>query len=123
MVGSPCVQYDNGHPVIPLTSFTRPFDLGPFQEFVDARSGKTFEENTEPFWGRLYDSIYNYVGHPENKFQNSHHCGTMKRRQFVIDSDSITHIGKESNELEETETLGADEETYIKYQVTTIKRK
>jgi hypothetical protein len=36
----------------------------------------------------------------------------MKRRHLIVDTNSITYIGKESNELEETETLGLSNETY-----------
>jgi hypothetical protein len=33
----------------------------------------------------------------------------------IVDLDSIVHIGKESNELEETEALGASEDSYVEY--------
>ncbi|MGP8127476.1 MAG: hypothetical protein ACLP9D_06700 [Candidatus Bathyarchaeia archaeon] len=37
----------------------------------------------------------------------------MQRRQLVL--DKIAYIGKEANELEETETFGLDSETYAEY--------
>jgi len=37
----------------------------------------------------------------------------MRRRHLV--ADSILYIGKEANELEESEILGVDDETYEEY--------
>jgi hypothetical protein len=65
--------------------------------------------------GSHHEPISNYMHHPENKFDNKHHHGTMKRRHLTVNSDSITYIGKESNELEEIEMLGIKKETYVKY--------
>jgi hypothetical protein len=49
----------------------------------------------------------------ESKFENGQRCGTMRRRHLV--ADSILYIGKEANELEESEILGVDDETYEEY--------
>lgn len=58
--------------------------------------------------------VEEYTDHPESKFENGDRCGTMRRRHLL--ADSIRYIGKESNELEETEALGVDDESYVEYQ-------
>ncbi len=40
LAGSPARVDQRGKPIIPLTNFTREYDLAPHQTFVDARSGK-----------------------------------------------------------------------------------
>jgi hypothetical protein len=61
----------------------------------------------------LYKTVEEYVDHPESKFENGQRCGTMRRRHLRV--NSILCIGKEANELEETQILGIDEETYVEY--------
>jgi hypothetical protein len=113
LVGSPTMLSENGKPIIPLTPFTRDPDLAPYQPFVDAKSGKLYEENTELYWKTLKKTVEEYIDHPESKFVNGQMCGTMRRRH--LRADSICYIGKEANELEETQILGIDEETYVEY--------
>jgi hypothetical protein len=99
-------------PIIPLTSFTTPA-LAPYQPFIDATTGKLYTEGTEIYWKTLDKTVEEYADHPESKFQNGHAIGTMKRRHVGV--SSILHIGKETNELEETEILGLDEKAYVQY--------
>lgn len=114
LVGSPARVNQRGIPIIPLTNFTRSYDLAPHQEFVDAKSGKHYMEYSESYWKKLDKTIEEYIEHPESKFENGHRCGTMRRRHITV--DSIVYIGKEANELEEREILGLDNETYVEYQ-------
>lgn len=44
---------------------------------------------------------------------NGSSFGKMCRRHIRL--ESVIHIGKEANELEETEVLGLDDETYVQY--------
>ncbi|MFC1506400.1 hypothetical protein ACFLQ6_04945 [Thermoproteota archaeon] len=120
LAGSSTDTGSNGEPIVPLTSFTRPYDLAPHQPFTNTNSGKLYTENTELYWKRLDIAIEEYVEHHENKFENGHRCGTMKRRHITIDPSSITYIGKESNELEETEILGIVNLNFVKYQNVSI---
>jgi len=113
LVGSPTMVSKNGEPIIPLTPFTSEYGQAPYQPFVDAKSGRLHEMNTELFWKRLDKTAEEYMDHPESKFENGQRCGTMRRRHLV--ADSIRYIGKEANELEESETLGVDDETYVEY--------
>jgi len=111
LVGSPTMPGRKG-PIIPLTHFTRP-ELAPLQTFTDARTGKLYNDATEVYWKRLDRAIVEYVDHPESKFENGDRSGTMRRRHLNV--NSICYIGKEANELEETEVLGLDEDTYVEY--------
>ncbi len=113
LVGSPTMVSKNGEPIIPLTQFTSQYGQAPYQPFIDAKSGRLHKENTELYWKTLKKTVEEYIDHPESKFENGQHCGTMRRRYLRV--DSINYIGKESNELEESEILGADEETYVEY--------
>jgi hypothetical protein len=117
LVGSPTMLGPNGNPIIPMTAFTRKYKLAPYQPFVNAKTGKLCKEATELYWKTLMKTVEEYIDHPESKFENGQHCGTMCRRHLRV--DSILYIGKEANELEETQILGMDNETYVRYRVQT----
>lgn len=111
LVGSP-TMINRNRPIIPLTSFTTP-DLAHYRPFIDAKTGKLYSEHTEVYWKKLDQTIEEYLDHPESKFANGSRCGTMRRMRLNV--NSICIIGKESNELEETEILGINDKTYVEY--------
>lgn len=113
LVGSPTMVSKNGEPIIPITRFTSEYGQAPYQPFVDTKSGRLYEENTELYWKTLKRTVEEYIDHPESKFENGERCGTMHRRHLAV--DSIRYIGKEANELEESEILGTDDESYVEY--------
>lgn len=113
LVGQFTMTSRSGNPIIPLTPFTSEYGQAPYQFFVDTKSGRLYEENTELYWKTLDKAVEEYIDHPETKFENGHRDGTMRPRHLL--ADSIRYIGKESNELEETEALGVDDETYREY--------
>ncbi|MGC1709710.1 MAG: hypothetical protein WA799_07915 [Nitrosotalea sp.] len=39
----------------------------------------------------------------------------MTRKHLLIDKSSISYIGKESNELEESQIIGVDDDNYTRY--------
>lgn len=45
--------------------------------------------------------------------RNGNKAGKMRRRNLIV--DKIIHIGKETNELEETEILGVNSDSYVKW--------
>lgn len=104
---------ENGEPIIPLTQFTSQYAQAPCQPLIDANSGKPYEVNTELFWKRLDKTVEDYIDHPESKFDNDNHCGTMPRRHFTV--QAVTYIGKEANEMEQTEVLGICDEIYVEH--------
>jgi hypothetical protein len=40
----------------------------------------------------------------------------MKRRHLVIQKTHVGYIGKEADEIEETERLGVSDRSYVEYQ-------
>lgn len=55
--------------------------------------------------------FWDYLNHPESKFDGD--AGVLQRKHLKI--INIVYIGKESNDLEESEVLGIDDETYLQY--------
>jgi len=113
LVGSPTMTSENGEPIIPLTQFTSQYAQAPYQPFIDANSGRLCDEATELYWRKLDQTVEDYIDHPESKFDNGNHCGTMMRRHLTV--QAVTHIGKELNELEDAEILDVDNESYLEY--------
>jgi hypothetical protein len=120
LIGQPAGLNEKGEPIHPITKFTKRIQVAPFQPFIDYNTGKHYSEGTHLYWKTLPDTIREYLNHPESKFRNGHETGTMKRRHLRI--AKINYIGKEANELEETEILGINEESYVKYSPTNNRR-
>lgn len=72
----------------------------------------------ELYWRKLDKTVEEYIDHPESKFKNGDKTGKMKRRHLVV--NKIVHIGKEANELEETEVFGVTEDSYVVYGKETV---
>lgn len=113
LVGSPVMVGRRGEAIIPITPFTSQYAQAPYQPFIDAKTGKLYEENTQLYWKKLDKTVEDYIDHPESKFDNGNHCGTMLRRHLTV--QAVTYIGKESNELEHAEILGVNNESYLEY--------
>jgi hypothetical protein len=113
LVGSPVMVGRRGDPIIPITPFTTRLNHAPYQPFIDAKTGKLYEENTQLYWKKLDKTVEDYIDHPESKFDNGNHCGTMVRRHLTV--QAVRYIGKESNELEDVEILGVNNESYLEY--------
>jgi hypothetical protein len=112
LVGSPTWTSKN-QPVIPITQYTADYDTAPFQSFVDSKTGELHAEATQLYWKTLQKTVSDYVEHPESKFQNGNSTGKMRRRH--LSANTVVYVGKESNELEETDILGLDEDSYVVY--------
>jgi len=63
------------------------------------------------YWKTFWDYFEEYLRHPENKFDGN--IGVLARRNIQI--STVTHIGKESNRLDESEILGLDNSSYVEY--------
>jgi len=59
---------------------------------------------SKSFW----DNFREYLNHPESKFDGN--IGVLKRKHIV--ASRVLHIGKESDNLDESEILGVDSESY-----------
>ena len=69
--------------------------------------------STRYYWKPLSEVITDYMNHPEAKSKGD--TGLLKRRYITIDTTSIYYIGKESNELDETQIIGVDGNNYTEY--------
>lgn len=96
-------------PVKPMAPYTRNPQQCPYDTFIDYESGK--EMNGLQYWKRFDDVFWSYVNHPEAKFDGD--VGVLSRKHVTV--NSVTHIGKESNNLEHAEILGVHEGDYVVY--------
>ncbi|MGC8506603.1 MAG: hypothetical protein ACP5NK_07900 [Thermoplasmata archaeon] len=64
------------------------------------------------YWHTLEDVLTQYVRHNDNKFDYDNE-GIAHRKHII--ADSIRYIGKESNNLDDVSTTGANEEDYLEY--------
>ncbi len=104
-----------GEPIHPVTKFTSHVDEAPFQPFIDYNTGKRYLGGNQLYWKTLPEIIREYVNHPENKFINGDKVGRMKRRHLFITEQNVKYLGKEANEIEETEIFGTSEKSYVEY--------
>jgi len=113
-VGQPAITNQKGELIHPITSYGDP-RLAPFQPFVDYITGQVYDECTEAYWKTLQSSIESYIDHPESKFRDGRETGKLHRKHAQV--QQICYIGKESNELEQTEAIGVDKDAYANYRV------
>lgn len=119
-VGTACrADPDTKEPIIPFLSEMGKdrYDEIPYMEFLDYKTGKIYphEGSLEPqyYWKTLESVLGDYIDHPESKLEGD--SGVLKRRHLTINQDSIRYIGKESNELEESEIIGVSKDNYVEY--------
>jgi hypothetical protein len=83
----------------------------PFSPFTDYKTGKEYKDNTKYYWKPFSEFLFGYMDHNDNKYDGS--IGELRRKQIVI--NDIEHIGKESNNLEESEVIGVSDNDYVIY--------
>lgn len=69
------------------------------ESFIDYRTGKVLEGLEH--WESLSDTLWKYVNHKESKLEGD--VGVLERKH--VNADSIVHIGKETENMEETGIL------------------
>ena len=100
-----------GEPIIPVVPFTKDLDTVPYQTFFDLRTGKVYSENTQYFWKPLSEVFFDFYNHKEEKFDGD--VGELTRKHIQI--EGINFVGKESNDLEQVEAIGASNDDYVYY--------
>jgi hypothetical protein len=113
LIGQPEELSDTGEPIHPITRFTKRIKEAPFQTFIDYNTGKRYASGSQLYWKPLSTIVREYLNHPESKFRNGQQTGKMKRRHFHVQKDHIHYIGKEADQIEQTEVLGISE--YVEY--------
>jgi hypothetical protein len=98
-----------GKVIKPLSPYRRNAQQSSFDSFVDYESGK--ELKGMQYWKPFSDVLWQYINHPEAKFDGD--IGVLSRKHVTV--NSVTHIGKESNILEEAEILGVGDDAYTVY--------
>jgi hypothetical protein len=98
-----------------VTRFTKRTEEAPFQPFIDYNTGKRYAGGGQLYWKPLSTIVCEYLNHPESKFRNGQQTGTMKRRRIHMTKNNIHYIGKEADQIEQTEILGMDDESYVEY--------
>jgi hypothetical protein len=117
-VGTACrVDPDTKEPIIPFLSEIKRLDEIPYMEFLDYKTGKKYpnDNSMEPqyYWKSMESVLEDYIQHKESKLEGD--SGVLKRRHLTINQDSIRYIGKESNELEQSEIFGVSKKDTIQY--------
>jgi len=112
------VDPETGRHIIPMAPFLRDIkqNQAPFLPFTDYNSGKRYPEDSlesQFYWKTLSESFADYYNHAESK--SSGDIGHLKRLKIRINKSSINHIGKESNNLDESNTTGVNLESYTRY--------
>jgi hypothetical protein len=92
-----------------LSPYKRNAQQCPCDPFIDYESGKELQGSQ--YWKPFGDVLWQYINHPEAKFDGD--IGVLSRKHVTI--NSVTHIGKESNNLEEVEILGVGDDAYTVY--------
>ncbi|WP_393972113.1 hypothetical protein OXIME_000720 [Oxyplasma meridianum] len=101
--------------VIPCLPYTKDINYIQYNEFTDYKSGKSSNELDKPtiaYWKSLDNVLTEYVRHNDGKFDYIN--GIAQRKHITV--DRIRYIGKESNNLDETEIFGIDDNSYIEYE-------
>jgi hypothetical protein len=109
-----------GEPIIPMLPYldAKKQDQAPFMPFMDYKTGKTYPNEDNPseshfYWKKQSDILEKYVNHNDEKSEGD--TGLLSRKHVAINKSSIRYIGKESNELEESEVLGVTDKDYSEY--------
>ncbi|WP_393970981.1 hypothetical protein OXIME_001228 [Oxyplasma meridianum] len=100
--------------VIPCLPYSKNIYGIQYNEFIDYRSGKSSNNLDKPtiaYWKSLDNVLTQYVKHNDNKFDYIE--GIAQRKHIYV--NKIRYIGKESNNLDETEIFGIDDNSYIEY--------
>ena len=64
------------------------------------------------YWHSLESVLTSYVRHDDHKFDQIRNKAVRKH----IFADRIRYIGKESNNLDESQVIGIDDDSYIEYE-------
>ncbi|MGH2612002.1 MAG: hypothetical protein ACRDFB_03005, partial [Rhabdochlamydiaceae bacterium] len=96
----------------PLAPFVKPARHAVFGNFVDYNDNSREKLCGKQYWKPFWSVFTEYLNHPESKFDGD--VGTLERKHVNV--TGIIHIGKESNELEESELLGVDAGSYEIYE-------
>jgi len=102
---------NSGEPVVPMIPYTKNHKTIQYTPFMDYKTGKEYTNNTQFYWKPLSEMFFDYINHKEEKYDGDN--GVLRRKHVII--DNIEYIGKESNNLEETEITGVSDNDIVIY--------
>ena len=101
--------------VIPCLPYRKDYNGLQYEKFVDYKSN-TYSDRlplpTTEYWHALENVLTQYIMHTDNKFDYDNE-GIAHRKHIV--ADRIRYIGKETNNIDETQIIGIEEDDYIEY--------
>ncbi len=103
---------ETGELIKPLAPFCKPSRYVVFSDFVDYNDKSRHKFRGKEYWKQFWDVFLEYLNHPESKMDGD--VGVLERKQVVV--SGIAHIGKESNNLEESEIIGVGSGSYDMYE-------
>lgn len=106
------VNYDTGEPIKPFAPYQNPAKHAVYGEFVDYNQKNGKKMCGKKYWKSIWDWIEEYLVHAEGKFDGTQ--GVLRRKHVNV--SRVIHVGKESNNLEESEIFGIDDDTYQTYE-------
>lgn len=96
----------------PFAPFVKPAREAVFSDFVDYNEKSGLKMRGKQYWKPFWDIFWEYLNHLESKFDGI--VGVLQRKHVVV--SEIKHIGKESNNLDESEILGVSPDGYEIYE-------
>lgn len=106
------INPNTGELIKPLAPFMKPSRHAVFGDFVDYNDGSGEKLHGKEYWKPFWEVFLEYLNHPESKFDGN--IGVLERKHVNV--IGVIHIGKESNNLEESEFLGVDDASYETYE-------
>ena len=100
--------------IIPCLPFQKDLTDIQYERFIDYKTDTESDKLPLPskeYWHTLEDILTQYVRHDDHKFD---YVDGIAHRKHVI-ADRIRYIGKESNNLDESQITGIEEEDYLEY--------
>jgi hypothetical protein len=95
--------------VKPLAPFNRNPQKAVYSDFINYHDGRIM--NGVQYWKKMDSVFFEYMNHKESKFDGD--VGILRRRHLKV--GSVVNMGKESNNLEESEWLGVQDDDYQLY--------
>ncbi|MCL4339956.1 MAG: hypothetical protein M1388_02350 [Thaumarchaeota archaeon] len=86
-----------------------------YEKFIDYKSDTSSDNLLLPsteYWHTLEDVLTQYVRHNDSKFD---YIDGIAHRKHIV-ADRIRYIGKETNNLDETQITGIEEDDYLEYE-------
>ena len=101
--------------VIPCLPYRKDYNGIQYEKFVDYKSN-TFSDKlpltSTEYWHTLDQVLTQYIRHNDNKFDYDNE-GIAHRKHII--ADRIRYIGKETNNIDETQITGIEEDDYLEY--------